>query len=86
MEALETRNPKEEFDSLVAQLNREFRKLRQRCLTLKQENEQLRRELEQAGQKDTGAFDHLPETGQYVLRQQIRGLINKIDHHLANQA
>lgn len=86
MDSPDVRNPKEEFNTLVSQLNREFKKLRQRCQSLEEENSHLRKQLEEASRTDDDAFSHLSETERYVLRQQIKGLINKIDQHLTNQA
>ena len=86
MDALDARNPKEEFYSLLAQVNREFKKLRQRCQSLEEENKQLHRQLEEINRQDDDPFGHLSETERYVLRQQIRGLIDKIDQHLTDQA
>ena len=86
MDALDARNPREEFNALLAQVNREFRKLRQRCKTLEEENRQLHHQLDEINRSDEDPFGHLSETERYVLRQQIKGLIDKIDHHLTNQA
>jgi len=86
MDSPDVRNPKEEFNTLVSQLNREFKKLRQRCQSLEEENGHLRKQLEEANNADDDAFSHLSETERYVLRQQIMGLINKIDQHLTSQA
>ncbi len=86
MDALDARNPTEEFNSLLAQVNREFRKLRQRCMTLAEENRQLHHQLEEINRSEEDPFGRLSETERYVLRQQIKGLIDKIDQHLTNQA
>ena len=86
MDALDARNPKEEFNALLAQVNREFKKLRQRCRSLEEENEQLRSQLDEINRSDEDPFGHLSETERYVLRQQIKGLIDKIDRHLTGQA
>lgn len=75
------------FEARVEQIQREFRKLRQKIETLTEDNERLRGELDKLKQNHTALpLDQYSETERLAMRQHIIGLIEKIDHYLDDSA
>lgn len=76
--------PSQETELLLRELLREIRKMKAGYTTLQQQNERLRQEIIEAKQVQTQ--DELPlgggTTERLALRQQIMGMIEKIDKHL----
>ncbi len=72
----------ETFETRLEQIQREFRKLRQKNEILAKENVRLRSELDQLKQGNSIPEDQFSETGRIAMRQQIIGLIEKIDQYL----
>lgn len=70
------------FETRLEQIQREFRKLRQKNELLTEENERLRSELEQLKSDHSFPDDQFSETARIAMRQQIIGLIDKIDQYL----
>ncbi|HKJ34812.1 MAG TPA: hypothetical protein VKA34_23505 [Balneolales bacterium] len=71
-----------DFDSLLVQINREFKKLRQKIMTLQEENAILKKELSRLKNAHQSGLDDRSESERIALRHQINGLISKIDHYL----
>lgn len=72
----------ETFETRIEQIQREFRKLRQKIDILTEDNERLHSELDKYKQNHTLPVDQYSETERLAMRQHIIGLIEKIDHYL----
>ena len=72
---------KKKFD----EIKKEMRLLKEQNKSLKEENKKLKDQLDhiQRGQRDI--FQTLSEKERLAMRQQILGLIDKIDSHLGNK-
>ena len=84
-------NPREQpydetFETRLEQIEREFRKLRQKIETLTQENERLKAEINQQKEHNDLSLEQYSETERLAMRQHILGLIEKIDHYLDGSA
>lgn len=71
-----------DFESLLTQINREFKKMQQKVISLQKENSVLRSELDHLKKAKNTGFDDLSESEKLALRHQIIGLISKIDNYL----
>ncbi len=72
----------ETFETRLEQIQREFRKLRQKNDILAKENERLRGEIDHLKRGNSIPDDQFSETERIAIRQQIIGLIEKIDQYL----
>lgn len=73
----------ERFTLLLDQVRNAIAELKRENRRLKSENEKLRNELEVLeSDRNNDAFSSLDDMERIELRQQIDGLIAKIDHHL----
>ena len=72
----------ETFETRLEQIQREFRKLRQKNDILTEENKRLRSELDRLKQGNSIPDDQFSETERIAMRHQIIGLIEKIDQYL----
>lgn len=60
--------------------------LRGQVRELEKENERLQNKLEEIQDGQTDIFSAMTEAERIAMRQQIQGLISKIDQHLENDA
>lgn len=71
------------IDSQIEQIIREFKKLRQKIEILTEENERLKKELNLLKESSHGLQNEkLSDAQRLAMRQQINGLIDKIDRYL----
>ena len=70
-----------EFQNLLEEIRREFKKLHQLNLTLRDENEQLRTENTALKAQDD-LFSGVPEKKKLLMKQQIETLMDKIDQQM----
>jgi predicted nucleic acid-binding Zn-ribbon protein len=75
-------SPLLETEELLRDLLREVRKMKSDVSSLRQENERLRNELATRENSSAGDLFGNGSTERMALRQQIMGLIEKIDKHL----
>lgn len=73
------------FDNLLDQIVREFKKLKNKNQTLSEENARLRQKLARLTETEQLPLAELSETDRLTLRQQINGIIDKIDQYLEEQ-
>lgn len=80
-ERVDIRELKKKFDKI----KREVSILKDQNKSLREENKRLKEQLDhiQRGQQDI--FQTLSEKDRLAMRQQILGLIEKIDAHLGNE-
>jgi regulator of replication initiation timing len=71
-----------ETEELLRELLREVRKMKADTASLRLENDRLRKELAQRDSEPAGDLFGNGSTEKIALRQQIMGLIDKIDKHL----
>lgn len=71
----------ERFQLLINQLGKRMQQLRQVNSKLLEENRRLKEELDRK-KEESDVFAGLGDTERIALRQQIDGLITKIDQHL----
>ena len=72
----------ERFKQLLESIGEEVNGLKQEIKELKRENSKLKTKLEEARDKQTDIFSAINESERLAMRQQIQGLIRKIDNHL----
>lgn len=75
-------SPVTETEELLRELLREVRKMKADLSTLRVENDRLRKELALRDSEPAGDLFGNGSTERMALRQQIMGLIDKIDKHL----
>lgn len=73
------------FDNLLDQIVREFKKLKNKNQTLNEENARLRQKLAQLTEAEQLPLGQLSDTERLTLRQQINGIIEKIDQYLEDK-
>lgn len=73
------------FNNLVDQIVRELKKLKNKNHMLSDENTRLRQKLAQLTETDQSPLSELSEIDRLTLRQQINGIIAKIDQYLEEQ-
>lgn len=73
------------FDNLLDQIVREFKKLKNKNQTLNEENARLRQKLAQLTEAEQLPLGQLSDTDRLSLRQQINGIIEKIDQYLEEE-
>ena len=74
------------FKELLTEIEEEVNHLKQEIKDLKKENAKLVSKLEDERGKQTDIFSAITESERLAMRQQVQGLISKIDNHLNNQA
>lgn len=76
----------QKFKALLEQIDEEVNALKQEIKDLKKENAKLVTKLEDLRGKQTDIFSAISESERLAMRQQVQGLITKIDNHLNSQA
>ena len=76
----------EKFKILLSQIDEEVKALKSEIKELKKENSKLVTKLEDLRGKQTDIFSAISESERLAMRQQVQGLISKIDNHLNEQA
>ncbi|MGB0347064.1 MAG: hypothetical protein ACPGGA_06240 [Balneolaceae bacterium] len=74
------------FKELLSEIDEEVTSLKQQIKDLKKENAKLVGKLEDLRGKQTDIFSAITESERLAMRQQVKGLISKIDNHLTDQA
>ncbi len=72
----------DKFRLLLDEVGTEVEGLKQEIRDLKRENAKLKSKLEEEHEKQTDIFSAISESERLALRQHVKGLISKIDHHL----
>lgn len=70
------------FKQLLEEIGDEVSNLKLEIKELKRDNSKLKTKLEEARNKQTDIFSAINEAERLALRQHVRGLVKKIDHHL----
>ena len=70
------------FKTLLSDIDKEVQSLNQQIIDLKKENTKLVEKLEDLRGKQTDIFSAITESERLAMRQQVKGLIFKIDNHL----
>lgn len=70
------------FKTLLSDIDEEVQFLKQQIKDLKKENSKLIGKLEYLKGKQTDVFSAITETERLAMREQVKGLIFKIDNHL----
>ena len=73
------------FKELLSEIDEEVISLKQQIKDLKKENTSLVKKLEDLRGKQTDIFSAITESERLAMRQQVKGLISKIDNHLSDQ-
>jgi len=73
------------FKELLSEIDEEVIILKQQIKDLKKENIKLVGKLEDLRGKQTDIFSAISESERLAMRQQVQGLISKIDNHLSDQ-
>ena len=76
----------QKFKALLSEIDDEVALLKQQIKDLKKENTSLVKKLEDLRGKQTDIFSAITESERLAMRQQVKGLISKIDNHLSDQA
>ncbi|HCD51424.1 MAG TPA: hypothetical protein DEQ34_03185 [Balneolaceae bacterium] len=74
------------FKELLGEIQDEVNNLRQEIKDLKRENAKLVTKLEDLRGEQTDIFSAISESERLAMRQQVQGMLKKIDNHLNNQA
>ena len=74
------------FKELLSEIDEEVTSLKQQIKDLKKENAKLVGKLEDLRGKQTDIFSAITESERLAMRQQVKGLISKIDNHSTDQA
>lgn len=72
------------FRRLLIEVSDEVSSLKAEIRELKKENAGLKTKLEDERDKQTDIFSAISESERLALRQQIKGMISKIDNHLGD--
>lgn len=72
----------ERFRQLLDEIRAETIALKQEVRELKRENAKLKVKLETEQESQTDIFSAISEAERLALRQQVKGLISKIDEHI----
>ena len=72
------------FKTLLSDIDEEVQSLKQQIKDLKKENAKLVEKLEDLRGKQTDIFSAITESKRLAMREQVKGLILKIDNHLNN--
>ena len=74
------------FKELLGEIQDEVNNLRQEIKDLKRENAKLVTKLEDLRGEQTDILSAISESERLAMRQQVQGMLKKIDNHLNNQA
>lgn len=72
----------DKFRRLLDEVGSEVDDLKKEIRELKRDNARLKAKLEEEHEKQTDIFSAITESERLALRQHVKGLISKIDHHL----
>ncbi|HKK24320.1 MAG TPA: hypothetical protein VJ941_01775 [Gracilimonas sp.] len=72
----------DKFRRLLDEVGSEVDDLKAEIRELKRDNARLKAKLEEEHEKQTDIFSAITESERLALRQHVKGLISKIDHHL----
>ncbi|MFP8488105.1 hypothetical protein ACKGJO_03315 [Gracilimonas sp. Q87] len=72
----------DKFRRLLDEVGSEVDDLKKEIRELKRDNARLKAKLEEEQEKQTDIFSAITESERLALRQHVKGLISKIDHHL----
>ncbi|WP_103663710.1 hypothetical protein [Gracilimonas amylolytica] len=72
----------DKFRRLLDEVGTEVDSLKAEIRELKRDNARLKAKLEEEHEKQTDIFSAISESERLALRQHVKGLISKIDHHL----
>lgn len=72
----------DKFRRLLDEVGSEVNDLKSEIRELKRDNARLKAKLEEEHEKQTDIFSAITESERLALRQHVKGLISKIDHHL----
>ncbi|MDZ7806652.1 MAG: hypothetical protein U5K71_06015 [Gracilimonas sp.] len=72
----------DKFSRLLEEVGSEVDDLKKEIRELKRDNARLKAKLEEEHEKQTDIFSAITESERLALRQHVKGLISKIDHHL----
>ena len=72
----------DKFRRLLDEVGTEVDSLKAEIRELKRDNAKLKAKLEEEHEKQTDIFSAISESERLALRQHVKGLISKIDHHL----
>lgn len=72
----------DKFRQLLDEVGAEVNGLKQEIRELEKENVKLKAKLEEEHEKQTDIFSAISESERLALRQHVKSLISKIDHHL----
>jgi uncharacterized coiled-coil DUF342 family protein len=72
----------DKFRRLLDEVGSEVNDLKTEIRELKRDNARLKAKLEEEHEKQTDIFSAITESERLALRQHVKGLISKIDHHL----
>lgn len=74
------------FKALLSQIDEEVTSLKQQIKNLRKENANLVHTLEELRGKQTDIFSAITESDRLAMRQEVKGLITKIDNYISKQA
>jgi uncharacterized coiled-coil DUF342 family protein len=74
------------FKALLSQIDEEVTSLKQQIKNLRKENANLVHTLEELRGKQTDIFSAITESDRLAMRQEVKGLITKIDNYMSKQA
>jgi uncharacterized coiled-coil DUF342 family protein len=74
------------FKALLSEIDEEVTSLKQQIKNLKKENANLVHTLEELRGKQTDIFSAITESDRLAMRQEVKGLITKIDNYISKQA
>ena len=74
------------FKALLSQIDKEVTSLKQQIKNLRKENANLVHTLEELRGKQTDIFSAITESDRLAMRQEVKGLITKIDNYMSKQA
>jgi regulator of replication initiation timing len=74
-----------QFHKILGKIKQEVDGLKSKISQLEQEKKQLHAELRRLQEKESDPFSSMENTERMVLKQQIQGLITRIDEHLTTE-
>lgn len=74
------------FKALLSEIDEEVTSLKQQIKNLRKENANLVHTLEELRGKQTDIFSAITESDRLAMRQEVKGLITKIDNYISKQA
>ena len=73
------------FKALLSEIDEEVTSLKQQIKNLKKENANLVHTLEELRGKQTDIFSAITESDRLAMRQEVKGLITKIDNYIRHE-